>query len=104
MRGFYDTRSTIVHGGSLKTKHQKNLNNVEVLRALVRRLLASFVAFAVHPPKEYPKSFFKENLDVVLVDSAEREKLRAALGLTGAEAIPELSALQGTSSISSLEP
>jgi hypothetical protein len=104
MRGFYDTRSTIVHGGSLKTKHQKDLGNFEVLRALVRRLLRSFVAFAVRPPKEYPRSFFRENLDAALVDSMEREKLRATLGLSDAGALPEISALQRTSSVSALEP
>jgi hypothetical protein len=82
MKAFYDTRSRIVHGADLKSKHQHHLAKVEVLRSLVRRLLRSFVAFAVSPPNHYSKNFFKERLDVALLDAIEREKLRASLGLT----------------------
>lgn len=82
IREFYDTRSKIVHGGSLKSTHQKHLANVEELRSLVRRLLRSFVAFAVSPSGGYSKQFFKEQLDAALLDATEREKLRGALGLT----------------------
>jgi hypothetical protein len=82
MREFYDTRSRIVHGGSLNSKHRDCLANVEELRSHVRRLLRSFVAFAVNPPDNYSKSFFKERLEIALLDATEREKLRSALGLT----------------------
>jgi hypothetical protein len=81
MKGFYDTRSRVVHGGDLKTKHQQCLARLEELRSHVRRLLRSFVAFGVSPPHGYSKGFFKERLDAVLLDATEREKLRRALGL-----------------------
>jgi Apea-like HEPN len=81
MRGFYDTRSKIVHGGALKQKEHAHLANVDELLAVVRRLLRSFVAFAVNPPSAYSKTFFQERLDIALVDAAQREKLRIALGL-----------------------
>ena len=81
VRDFYDTRSRVVHGGSLKDKHQDCLRRVEDLRFLVRRLLRSFVAFAASPPAGYDKTFFNENLDIALLNPTEREKLRTALGL-----------------------
>ena len=82
MKGFYDTRSKIVHGGQLKAAQQSYLEKVEELRSFVRRLLKSFVSFAVKPPNGYRKEHLGEELDGRLVNAAEREKIRAALGLT----------------------
>jgi hypothetical protein len=84
MKDFYDTRSKLVHGGLLKEKHQQMLRKVDTLRALVRQLLRSFVSFAATPLDGYGKSFFQEHLDVALLNSPEREKLRTALGLNRA--------------------
>jgi len=84
MKDFYDTRSKLVHGGHLKEKHQQMLRKVDTLRALVRQLLRSFVSFAATPLDGYGKSFFQEHLDVALLNSPEREKLRTALGLNRA--------------------
>jgi hypothetical protein len=81
MKGFYDTRSKIVHGGKLRPKNRDDLGKIEELRSLVRQLLRSFMAFAVDPPAAYSKAFFRERLDTALVDATEREKLRTALGL-----------------------
>ena len=81
MKGFYDTRSRVVHGGALKQKHTQHLGMIEDLRSLVRRLLRSFLAFGASPPNGYNKSFFDENLDAALVHAAERQKLRTALRL-----------------------
>ncbi len=81
MKNFYDTRSKLVHGAGLRDKHRLCLQQVDELRALVRRLLRAFVAFTANPPGTYGKAFFSEQLDLALVDAAEREKLRAALGL-----------------------
>jgi len=81
VKGFYDTRSRLVHGGQLKEKHQQYLARIEDLRVLVRRLLRSFVTFAATPPGVYGRKFFAEQLDVALVDAVAREKLRFALGL-----------------------
>jgi Apea-like HEPN len=87
MREFYDTRSKIVHGGTLKPAHQQHLANVEELRSLVRRLLKSFVAFAVNPPNGYSKKFFKEQLDAALLDATERQKVRTAFGLASRQSV-----------------
>jgi hypothetical protein len=81
IKGFYDTRSRIVHGGSLDKKHQERLQRIDELRSIVRRLLRSFVEFAVAPASGYDKAFWQEQLDATLVDGAQREKLREALGL-----------------------
>jgi len=80
MKSFYDTRSKLVHGGRLKEKHQSLLQRVEELRSIARRLLKSFVEFAVTPPGQYGKEFW-DDLDAALVNSAQREGLRTALGL-----------------------
>ena len=84
MKGFYDTRSRIVHGGRLTPKNQAILEKVNDLRAVVRRLLLAFVSFAADETKTVPKNFFKESLDGVLLDSIEREKLRQLLSLAAA--------------------
>ena len=81
MKDFYDVRSKLVHGGELKEKHRLRLAKIDDLRALVRRLLRSFVTFAARPPSAYNRTFFTEQLAVALVDATEREKLRTALGL-----------------------
>jgi hypothetical protein len=81
MRQFYDTRSRIVHGGNLRSKHREDLGKIEELRSLVRQLLRSFIAFAVNPPSGYSKRFFEERLDTALLNAVEREKLRTVLGL-----------------------
>jgi len=81
MKDFYDTRSKLVHGAHLKEKHQSLLRRVDDLRSIVRQLLRAFVAFAVMPGRDYGKAFWGEQLDATLVNSAEREKLRATLGL-----------------------
>jgi hypothetical protein len=81
LKGFYDTRSRIVHGGELKQKHRAYLANVEELLSIVRRLLRAFMAFAVNPPSAYSEKFFGERLDIALVDAAQREKLRTAFCL-----------------------
>jgi hypothetical protein len=81
MKEFYDTRSVLVHGAPLKLKHQRRLAEIDELRAIVRCLLRSFVAFAANPNKKYNKSFWERDLDITLVNTPERERLRAALGL-----------------------
>ena len=81
LKGFYDTRSTLVHGGQPGKKHQARLGRVDELRAIVRRLLRAFVGFAAAGSGPYSKTFFKEDLDAALVDSAQRHKLRQTLKL-----------------------
>ena len=81
IKGFYDTRSALVHGGRLKEKHQARLARVDELRSLVRRVLRALVRFAVRGAGTYTKEFLQAHLDAALVDATEREKLRRALGL-----------------------
>jgi hypothetical protein len=81
VKGFYDTRSRIVHGGAIGKKHQDRLQDIERLAEIVRRLLRSFVEFAIAPVNSYERSFWEEELDAALLDAAKREKLREALKL-----------------------
>ena len=67
VKEFYDTRSRVVHGAQLNEKHKGRLARVDELRSIVRRLLRSFVAFAVAPVDGYGRAFFKERLDTALL-------------------------------------
>ena len=81
VRGFYDARSRIVHGGRLGKKQSASLASVDDLRDIVRQLLLSFVVFAANDARHVDKRFFAEELDAVLVDASRRESLRELLGL-----------------------
>ncbi len=81
VKGFYDTRSRVIHGSELKEKHRNQLLRTEELRSIARRLLRSFVGFAAAPVAGYGKTFFQDKLDAALVNSIEREKLQKAFGL-----------------------
>jgi Apea-like HEPN len=81
LKDFYDTRSKVIHGASLKAKHQTLLQRVEELRNIVRRLLIAFIRLGNTKPAEYGKNFWQEKLDGALVNTVERGKLRVALGL-----------------------
>jgi hypothetical protein len=80
IKGFYDTRSAIVHGSKLTPKHQQHLEKADELRGLVRRLLRAFVAFAARDEQEYSNTFFEKDLDAALMSGAQRAKLRRSLG------------------------
>ncbi len=80
MKKFYETRSKLVHGASLKKKQQDMLQRVDELRSIVRQLLRAFIRLSVTPKIPYNKEFW-DDLDAALVNSTEREKLRTALGL-----------------------
>ncbi len=81
VKGFYDARSRIVHGGHLGKKQSASLAAVDDLRDIVRRLLRSFVLFAADDARKVGKRFFAEELDAALVDARSREHLRQLLGL-----------------------
>jgi hypothetical protein len=82
VKGFYDARSRIVHGGRLGKKHNASLAAVDDLRDVVRRLLRSFVVFAAAEARHLDERFFAEELDAALVDASRREHFRGLLGLT----------------------
>ncbi len=81
LKSFYDARSRLVHGGELEKKHHAIIDNVDVLRIRVRRLLRCFVALAARGTGAYTKKFFKQELDSTLLDASKREALRRALRL-----------------------
>lgn len=81
VKGFYDARSRIVHGGRLGKKQSASLAAVDDLRDIVRQLLRSFVLFAAGNALHPNKRFFAEELDAALVDASRREHLRDLLGM-----------------------
>ena len=82
LKDFYNTRSRVIHGANLQAKHQMLLQRVDELRNIVKRLLVAFIRLGAAKPAEYEKNFWPERLDGALVNTVEREKLRAALGLS----------------------
>jgi hypothetical protein len=89
MKGYYDTRSRVVHGGSelynkqgqLKDKPRSYLENQQDLRDYVRRLLVGFLRLAVSGSHPFDSAFFKDDLDSALLHSTRRFELRLAMGL-----------------------
>jgi hypothetical protein len=81
LKDFYNTRSRVIHGATLQAKHQTLLRRVDELRNIVKRLLVAFIRIGNTKPAEYRKTFWQEKLDGMLVNTVERKKLRAALGL-----------------------
>jgi hypothetical protein len=81
VKGFYDARSRIVHGGHLKPKQRAALAALDDLRDMVRRLLRSFVLFSADNTRHVNKGFFAEELDAALVNASRREQLRQLLRL-----------------------
>lgn len=81
MKAFYDTRSRLVHGGTLKPKHRELLQDDEPLRGLLRTLLRGFIRLGTteHP---YGRRFFREELDATLQDDGRRRALRQTLGFS----------------------
>jgi hypothetical protein len=82
MKAFYDLRSRLVHGGSLKEKHRQLVADAEPLRNYVRSLLRGFIYLALTPDPKYGRQFFQERLDAALQDETERLRLRSALGIS----------------------
>jgi hypothetical protein len=82
MKAYYDLRSKLVHGSSLKEKHHRLIADVEPLRHHVRELLRGLIHMALTPgDPPYSKQFFTEHLDAALLDRPERDRLRSKLGM-----------------------
>lgn len=89
MKGYYDTRSRVVHGGRdlydrqglLKDKPRRHLENQRDLRHFVRRLLVGFLRLTSSSRHSLDKTFFRDMLDSALLHSAWRAELRVAMGL-----------------------
>jgi hypothetical protein len=80
---WYDLRSTVVHGGEVKAKHQPLLADPEPLREIVRRLLRGFLQLTSIDQSPYSKRFFAQDLDAFLLSDQHRGRLRSAMGLEG---------------------
>jgi hypothetical protein len=89
MKGYYDTRSSVVHGGSrlynkagqLRDKPRWHLENQQNLRDIVRRLLVGFINLTLASDHSYNRDFFDGEVDSALMHAKSRSKLRAAMGL-----------------------
>lgn len=78
MRSFYATRSRLVHGGSLKSKHWSDIGREPELRDILRRLLRGFLNLC-QSTEFYPTPELLERVDVMLLDSEQRTRLGAAM-------------------------
>jgi Apea-like HEPN len=81
MRAFYDTRSKVVHGGTLEARHRAHLENYPSLRDYVRRLLVAYMHLATTPGHGYEPKPLRKRLDSILQDAQQRSALRAAMRL-----------------------
>lgn len=79
LRGFYDTRSKLLHGATLKEKHRAFIERHSDLQDYVRTLLAGFLRLATSVGHgDSPK--LRERLDAHLMHPAQRTSLRTAMG------------------------
>src|SRR5215207_1129083 len=78
MKGYYDTRSRVVHGEQLRVPHRQRLENQQPLREWLRRLLAGFLRLTLSSEDSLRQTFKK--LDSALLHSTQRSELRIAMG------------------------
>jgi hypothetical protein len=91
MKSYYDTRSSVVHGGSrlykkngrLRDKPREDLENQQALRDFVRRLLVCFVNLRLASENQFDRTVFDNDtrLDGTLLHNERRRALRKAMGL-----------------------
>jgi hypothetical protein len=89
MKGYYDTRSRVVHGGSelfnrqgnLRDRPRWHLENQQDLRDFVRRLLVGFLRLTVSSRHQFDTPFSEGRIDSTLLHSTRRSELRSAMGL-----------------------
>lgn len=83
MKGFYDLRSTVVHGSELKPKHLTRLEQLHDLREIVRRTLLTVMALI---SEGISRSSLEELFDEILFDEGRRlevQKIAAKLLCVG---------------------
>lgn len=78
MQSYYDTRSKIVHGGTLKTKHEKDLQNEEPLLDWTRMLLRGFLTLA---DAGLIDGTLYDTFDATLQHAQQRHELRRKMKL-----------------------
>ena len=80
MRGYYVTRSKIVHGSELDAQQRQIVQDPEPLLDIVRKLLVAFLHLA--RSREYGARQFYRGLDNLLQSTKGRIKLRRCMRLT----------------------
>jgi hypothetical protein len=83
MRSYYDTRSKIVHGSQLRTRHQADLQNDEPLLQWTRSLLMGFLQLA---DRGILDDAFYDALDAAILHEERRGQLRTQMGIDSGDA------------------
>jgi Apea-like HEPN len=84
MKRFYDVRSKIVHGATLRGWRVEMLDRADDAREFMRRLLVAFLRLAASTTAtRYTKAFFADELDAELQDEQARRRMLRELGITG---------------------
>jgi hypothetical protein len=81
MKRYYDLRSKIVHGSSLKPDERAFVNDDAELRDIVRRVVRAVIYATAHTNIRLTGKYIDEQLDRALLDTEARHDLRRALGL-----------------------
>jgi hypothetical protein len=82
MKLYYDTRSTILHGGEPEKKHLTVIQNSSPLIEVVRRLLLGFLRAATGTSQFNRRKTYSEGIiDELLLHPHTREEIRQAMGL-----------------------
>jgi hypothetical protein len=81
VRAFYDTRSRLVHGDPLRTKHIQAVEREPELRDVVRRLLGGMLRLVGSQEFHPSKDFVESRLDEVLLRAKDRRRLQRAMGV-----------------------
>jgi hypothetical protein len=81
LRDYYRMRSKMVHGSALSDREVRRLNEDEPLRNLVRHVLRAFLFLVVNPGEWTLNRRFYKDVDAVLLHTARRKALQAAMGL-----------------------
>jgi len=98
MKGYYDTRSSVVHGGSrlykrngqLRDRPRRHLENQQDLRDFVRRLLVAFLNLRLASKHPFDRDFFEKRLDSALLHNETRSELRVAMGFEDSDSSDSL--------------
>ncbi len=90
VKGFYDTRSKVVHGGYLgskaseRRKHEDRMKDYARLRDYVRQLMLGFMNLALKSNHEFNSEYFRSQIDADMQDKRRLRLLRGMMGLPSA--------------------
>jgi hypothetical protein len=81
VKSYYDLRSKIVHGSSLRTAERALVDDDAELRDIVRRVVRAVIYATAHADIRLTDKYIDKRLDRALLDTEARQDLREALGL-----------------------